>query len=423
MPGTVNFVKRIQKLLPDDLIEFIRLITNIASKNNRRLYLVGGVVRDLLLNQSNMDIDIVVEGDAISIAREIPVVDGKITVYHNFRTVKLKRGKWSIDITSARSEIYTRPGALPVITLSTLEKDLMRRDFTINSIAVSLNDFNYGELIDPYKGITDLRHKYIRILHVNSFTDDATRILRALKYEQRLGFIIEPDTLKLLKRDLDLLDTISSDRMRHEIDLLLKELKPENGLVRAAELGVLRKIHPSLNADSWLSQRFEEARKLGLSNSFLTVVYLALFIYHLKPAELDEFLLRLHYNKKISQVLTDTLALKDILPRLNKKQIANSEIYFTLCQFCQPSIIANLLAFENPTVVQKINLYLTRLMHIKPRLNGNDLKRMQIPNGPDIKEILHILHVARLDGKINTKQGEIRLLSSRGYNIRHLNHQ
>jgi tRNA nucleotidyltransferase (CCA-adding enzyme) len=212
-----------------------------------------------------------------------------------------------------------------------------------------------------------------------------------------------------------MLDTISGDRIRHELELMLKEKQPEKGLSRACELGVLQKIHPSLNGDGWLGERYTEARELGLPESSLAVVYLALLLNNLRTSELEEIYQRLHFNKTVNQTLKDTLLLKEILSVIDSTEIAPSEIYFALCKFTPLAIIAKSLAIDSPTVEQHIDLYLTKLRHIKSRLNGDDLKRMQIPAGPEIKRILHLLHVARLDGKVNTKQGEIRQVSLQGY--------
>ena len=261
MPPNINLANRINKYLPADLVTFLNTIGEAAAKQGQNLYLVGGAVRDMLLGLSHTDLDLVVEGDAIKMAQSLGLNNIKIATYQTFGTANIKWNHWSVDLATARSEIYTKPGALPEVTPSTINRDLFRRDFTINAMAVSLHPDSYGELIDPYHGSSDLKNKLICVLHENSFIDDATRIWRAIRYEQRLGFDIEPNTLHLLKRDIDMLDTISGDRIRHELELVLKEKLPEKAIHRADELAVLVKLNSALSGNSWLADKFNRDRK------------------------------------------------------------------------------------------------------------------------------------------------------------------
>ena len=215
MPEIINLSSQIIKQLPAELVRFMQVAGEVARRQGRSLYLVGGVVRDLLLERTNLDLDLVVEGDAISLASQLAAsYQAEITTHPHFGTAKLKWDRWSVDLATARSETYPWPGALPRVKPGSLESDLWRRDFTVNAMAVQLDPGHYGELIDRYRGRYDLEHKLIRVLHGKSFTDDATRIWRGLRYEQRLNFQLDPTTLKLLKRDIPRLDTISGDRIR-----------------------------------------------------------------------------------------------------------------------------------------------------------------------------------------------------------------
>ncbi len=191
----------------------------------------------------------------------------------------------------------------------------------------------------------------------NSFIDDATRIWRAIRYEQRLDFVIEPVTLRLLKRDINLLDTISSDRIRHELELVLKEKYPEKVLHRAATLGILSKIHPGLKIDEWLCERYEEAREIGLANSSLVAVYLALLFYRLTNIELDNLLTRFHFTRAVNKILKETMELKDKLPGLDKTGLIRSDIYFLLHNYSQLAIVANSLATDSTTVERNIDAF------------------------------------------------------------------
>ena len=407
MLKTMNLSSNIKNQLPAELVDLMQAAGAIASYQGQHLYLVGGVVRDLLLGEGNLDLDLVVEGDAINLAHQLAnIISGKITTHNRFKTAKLQWRKWSIDLTTARSETYDKPGALPRIKPGSLADDLFRRDFTINTMAIRLNPAQFGKLIDRYGGRDDLEHRLIRILHEKSFTDDATRIWRGLRYEQRLDFHLEPDTLRLLKRDIPMLDTISGDRIRYELEMVLREKLPEKVLSRAAELKVLPKLHPDLKGNNRLAERFEQARRLSPGESPPVALYLALLGYSLTVEAADEFITRLRFPKILAQALRDTSNLKTKLEVLANPGLSPSSVYATLKGHALTAIRANLLTNDSPVVSNHIRLFLDRLRYIKPALSGDDLQGMGISPGPQIKEILNILHEARLDGKVTGKEGE-----------------
>jgi tRNA nucleotidyltransferase (CCA-adding enzyme) len=391
----------------------MRVAGEMAQSQGQNLYLVGGVVRDLLLEQANLDLDLVLEGNAIDLARKLAEINrAKITIHPRFGTAKLRWNKWSMDLATARSETYIKPGALPSVEPGSIDSDLFRRDFTINTMAIYLNPSHYGELIDRYGGRDDLEHKLIRTLHEKSFTDDATRIWRGLRYEQRLDFQLEPNTLKLLKRDIPMLDTISGDRIRHELELILTEKYPEKVLRRAEELEVLPKLHPSLKGNGWLEEKFEQARQLSSPDLPPMGLYLALMAYHLNDEANEQFISRLRLPKLLTQTLRDTNSLKTKLESMADPELSRSSIYRLLHNYCLPAIMANSLAGDSSVARQHIQLFLDKLRYVKSSLTGNDLKRMGVAAGPRIKEILQRLHEARLDGKVTTKNDEEELVKS-----------
>ena len=404
MPEITNVARQMEKQLPTELFGFTQTAGLVAARQGQSLYLVGGVVRDLLLGRANLDLDLVVAGDAIGLAQQLAdITRGKIITHPRFQTAKLRWDKWSVDLTTARSETYDRPGALPRVQPGSLANDLFRRDFTINTMAIELTPDRYGQLIDPFRGRNDLEQKFIRVLHEESFIDDATRIWRGLRYEQRLDFQLEPDTLKLLKRDTPMLDTISGDRLRHELELSLKEEFPEKILRRAEELRVLPKLHPGLKGDGWLTEKFGLARSANLP---LPGLYLALLAYRLTDEEHEQLISRLRLAKSFAQALRQTNSLKAKLGSLADPALAPSRIYATIHDYSLTAITANSLATDSPVVRQHIQTFLTRLRYTKPALTGNDLLKMGIAPGPRIKEILRRLHEARLDGKVKSKKEE-----------------
>ena len=411
MAEITNLASKIKKQLPSELVNFMQVAGKIAVSQGQSLYLVGGIVRDLLLGRTNLDLDLVVEGNAIELAQQLAEIkQGKITTHPHFNTAKLQWNKWSIDLATARSETYAKPGALPSVKPSPIESDLFRRDFTINAMAIELSPSHYGELIDLYEGRDDLEHKLVRILHEKSFIDDATRIWRGLRYEQRLDFQLEKTTLELLKRDIPMLDTISGDRIRYELECILQEEHPEKALRRAEELGVLAKLHPSLKGNGWLAERFELARQLSSPNPPPVELYLALLAYPLTDEENECLISGLRLPKSLAQTLQDTNSLKAKLKTLAYPELKRSYTYHLLHGYSQSAIIANSLATNSAIAHQHMEIFLSKLRYVKPVLTGNDLKRLGITSGLQIKEILQRLHEARLDGEVTSKQGEVELV-------------
>lgn len=206
----------------------LRQIGEVAQSQGMKAYLVGGPVRDLLLDSSHIDLDITVEGNGIRLAQKFAKLYPRVKVvaYPAFKTatVFLLHGQ-QVDFATARRETYKRPGAFPQVVPSCLHDDLFRRDFTINAMAVSICPPTWGKVIDPFGGGRDLRAKKIRVLHKNSFIDDPTRILRAARLAARLHFTFEPATLKLIKEAIEgkALETISKGRYKKEMDKIKKE--------------------------------------------------------------------------------------------------------------------------------------------------------------------------------------------------------
>ncbi len=239
LTGVKNLSNLLNKCLPQIRVAFLQLIARHAKSNNMAVYIVGGFVRDLILEHPSLDFDIVVEGDAIQLAKNLKEsYGGKVSTHKRFRTAKwiikdIQRDLLSqissdieqnpqdlpesLDLISARTEFYDRPTALPQVEQSGIKLDLHRRDFSINTLAMRLDGRHYGELYDYWGGLNDLNHGIIRVLHSLSFVDDPTRLIRAVRFEQRFNFTIEPRTFQLMQEALDLIKQVSGDRLRHEL--------------------------------------------------------------------------------------------------------------------------------------------------------------------------------------------------------------
>jgi tRNA nucleotidyltransferase (CCA-adding enzyme) len=408
MRRDLNLTADIKTYLPAEMVSFLDQAGRLAADNGQHLYLVGGVVRDLLLHRPNFDLDLVVEGDALPLARKLEAMTGaKLVVHTAFRTANLRWDKWSVDLVTARSETYRRPGALPTVQPGSLMSDLYRRDFAINAMAVDLDPRRFGKLVDYLGGWADLYKRQIRVMHNDSFIDDATRIWRAIRYEQRLGFHLEAATRRLLIRDILMLETISKDRIRHELEAVFREEYPEKVLCRAARLGVLAALHPSLRADRWLALKFSQARAVNAGQSLPLELYYALLGYRLTLNEAEQLIDKLRLSRTASGTMTDTIGLKTRLDTLRQPGLSRSKACALLEEYPAVAVTANLIATGSSTTRRWLKLYLDQLCHVKPLLTGNDLQKMGIPPGPAMKAVLREVLNARLDGKAKTREDEI----------------
>ena len=411
MPKPVSLTSKIKERLPAELVRLMEAIGAIAAHQGRQLYLVGGGVRDLLLERETFDLDLVTDGDAIGLAQLLSnTTQGKIIVHTRFRTANVRWNEWSIDLTTARSETYDHPGALPRVKPGSLSDDLFRRDFTINAMAMQLSPGRYGDLIDLYGGQEDLGRGLIRVLHEQSFIDDATRIWRALRYEQRLDFNLEMETLELLKRDTIMLDTISGDRIRHELELVLKEAYPEKFFQRADQLQVLSQLQPGLKGNRDLSKKFDQARQVSSPSPPPAGLYVALLAYSLSGEQVEQLVERIRLPRPLAETLRDTCQLKTEAVSLAAGDLKPSHVYSILHGYTPAALTANSLSTDSPIVSRNIRQYLTKFRYVKPLLTGEDLKTMGLIPGPRISEILDRLRAARLDGEVTNRRGEERLV-------------
>jgi tRNA nucleotidyltransferase (CCA-adding enzyme) len=329
-------------------------------------------------------------------------------VHRRFGTAKLRAGNLTVDLAMARTETYARPGALPTVRMGSIQDDLARRDFSINAMALRLDPAGFGKLVDPFNGQQDLESKVIRILYDRSFIDDATRMLRAVRYEQRFGFQLETATEKLLRQNVSMLGTISGDRIRHELELILREEYPEKALRRAGDLGLLSEVHPALKGNGRLKAMFEKAREVVSPPSL--ALYFAFVAYCLGEPECEGFTARLKMPSTVSRVIRDTARLRERLPSLESPDLPPSAICQLLQEYPPTPILACAIAANSALVQERLTLYLTRWRHVRTALGGDALKGLGVPSGPRLGQTLKALHDAKLDGKIQSREDEIQLV-------------
>ncbi len=403
----VNIGKKIETFLPEKILALVKAAGEIAAAKGQTAYLVGGVVRDIFLGRPKQDLDLVVEGDALSLARQLAKSKGGRVVTHTrFGTATISQDNISLDVVTARSETYSEPGALPKVKPGTIRDDLFRRDFTVNAMSVSLSPNDFGELFDPYGGKADLDRGLIRALHQRSFKDDPTRIWRAIRYEQRLGFRMEFDTEVMMRRDVTMMVRVSGDRLRHELERVLEEDYPEKSIYRAGRVGALQQLLPSLEVDAWLVGRFGLARQLSAGSKPDPDIYLSLLVWRLGETDLKTFMEHLKFGGETAKVLRDIPGTKRAVPTLVAEELKPSEIYYLLERYRLRAVQAALLIMDYGLIRQRLELYLANLRFVKPSLTGEDLKKMGVPEGRRLGWMLKKLREAKLDGDVKSRQGE-----------------
>lgn len=231
--------------------QILNLIQEVVEKHNLEAYVIGGYVRDLLLKRPSKDIDVVCLGSGIDLAEKVKARLGKeasLAVYKNFGTAAIKSGSWEIEFVGARKESYRANSRKPIVENGTLQDDQNRRDFTINALAISLNESNLGALIDPFDGLKDLEDKLIRtpLSPAETFSDDPLRIMRAIRFASQLNFDIEPDTFDGIQQVKDRLSIVSQERITDELNKIILSPVPSYGFKLLFSTGILAGFFPEM---------------------------------------------------------------------------------------------------------------------------------------------------------------------------------
>ena len=417
--------------LPRARASLLRALGKLADEGGVSLYLVGGVVRDLLLKQENWDLDLTVEGDGIAFARLVAVqYRAGLAVFERFATARLTfPDGFKMDIATTRRESYEQPAVLPTVQSASIEEDLYRRDFTVNAMAMQLNPQQFGRMLDPYGGQSDLRARTLRVLHAGSFQDDPTRIFRAIRFEQRFGFHLERTTVRLLAQaaSTNLIQRLSGPRLQNEILLLLAERDPVRAIARLEQLKLLRFLHRRLcdtknvkrtvtavpKAFAWWAHRFPD------SVIDKPIVYLMALSSESSPAVVASMIRRLALSREQAKKMNIGRHRVDrTLKRLTGKgKLQPSKVYRLLAKFSDEALIL-LLAKQRITQSGLWGLLKRQLVaYMKNRamktvLTGRDLQAMGLLPGPQYTTILGKLLDARIDGTVTTEADE-RVLAQR----------
>ena len=411
-----NYEQIIEFFSPE-LKGILKVIFSVSKSLKASTYLVGGIIRDALLGIPNYDIDIVVEGDGIEFGQKLADrFDAKLEIHWKFGTsvLVLKNGQ-HIDIATARVEYYKKPAALPSIESGSIKQDLARRDFTINSLALSLNKKNFGEILDYFGGRQDLKDKKIKILHKMSFIEDPTRIFRAVRFEKRLGFVMDRETedIAITTINMDIVSKLTGVRIRDELIYILNEEKPYSAIKRLYDLGALAKI----GIKSSIDRAFTEAARKVLRSQIQLKPFtgekvkkwrllLVLLFENMSTSGIEKWCARMKVRKKDAVVIIKVLCHMDEARKQIRDQVKDNHALYRIVSAYQPElqVITHSWGLEYKKNIKK---YFSKLSAIKLEISGEDLKSMGYKPSSKFREVLEEVFALKLNGKISGRESQL----------------
>lgn len=421
---TENCAELLTERLPSKLMSILRMAGEAADHHGASIYCVGGFVRDLFLQVPNFDVDFVVEGEGEKVIRDLAHrLGGKERIHERFQTavISLPDGT-KLDVATARTEYYEFPAALPTVEKSSIREDLYRRDFTINTLAICLNPDRFGNLIDYFGGRKDIDQGLIRILYNFSFVEDPTRILRAIRFEQRYGFNIEADTLRFAQDAIDrkLLGKLSYKRILQELILILGEKDPWLSLDRMKDIGVWQYVLPEVDLNTisrttlkripilkaWWSERYHK------TNIRTWLIYMMVLLHQLSEEQVEDIFRRYSLDLYAQQAIRESRLVPDIIQQLKlNNDLPPSYIYSLIGSWHAESSIFLLLSLRDEQIYEAVTRYLDARDRTRIETDGHLLKEMGIKPGPIFSQILGDLYQLRLDGAVTSKDEEAALVA------------
>lgn len=413
---------RIRGNLPREILELLEESGTLAEEAGVHVYLVGGIVRDLIMDRPNLDIDLVVDGDGPAYTALLAKrKNGNIVVHDRFGTsVVMLPGRRRVDVATARTETYETGGALPKVAFGPIEADLDRRDFSINAMAVSLNKGNFGELLDYFEGVEDIRKKRVRVLHHGSFIDDPTRIFRAVRFEQRLGFHMTKETEKLVKVGVEdeLLRTVSGARLRNEIMAIFMEKDAAAAVRRLEEFGVWGALVPGLSAGPETVKLFQEVvlaedeLKQGLTPTYKrSDAFIKALLSGTDQDVAESFGCLINLSQSRQKEIIGVMAwAPEACRRLEDHRLPVSVAWEDLHGKTDETLVY-VYAVCGPDARRNIKRFI-EIRKTKPLINGNDLVAMGYRPSARFAGVLQEVLKAQLDGKVDTREAEREMAAS-----------
>jgi tRNA nucleotidyltransferase (CCA-adding enzyme) len=420
-----NVGSLLRERLPNKLLDLVRSAGVLAKSMGFEAYVVGGFVRDMLLGRSNLDLDLVVEGDGVAFAEALSrQYGGRVKAHHKFRTaVIILPGEQRVDVATARLEYYEYPAALPTVELSSIKMDLYRRDFTINALAVHICPESFGRLVDFFGAQRDIKERTIRVLHSLSFVEDPTRILRAVRFEQRFNFRIGPQTERLIRNAIaqNFIHKLSGARVFHEMRHVLEDDNPLACIQRLQQLKLLAAIHPLLalthqketvlpeveRVINWYQMLYAEPK------AEIWRVYLLGLCAGLDDEQVQGVTKRLGFSPQHEKMFTQMRnSIRDSSARIFEWEYRRgpaSDLYLLLKDLPLEGLLYLMARNPKENIRKYISLFLTTLRHQRIDITGEDLKVMGVDPGPRYGDILRKVLAAKLDGLADCKDDQIAL--------------
>ncbi|MGZ8460197.1 MAG: CBS domain-containing protein [Candidatus Deferrimicrobiaceae bacterium] len=416
-----------RELLPAQVFQLLVDAGEVAGRIGMKAYVVGGFVRDLVMRNPNLDVDIVIEGDGIAFSEAFSQDHPcRVRPHHKFGTAVLVfPDGYKVDVATARVEYYREPAALPTVEYSSLKLDLYRRDFTINTLAIRLNPGVFGELIDFFGAQRDIKERVLRILHSLSFVEDPSRILRAMRFERRFGFAIGRHTQNLIRNAvrLDLIGRLPKPRLFSELELILKEEEPVGILRRLSDFHIGPSLHPMITLEKAQIGLLEETSEILVWFSLLfleekverwAVLFLSL-LTPLSPDEAKKFATALGVGRRVREwVRVAKDEADDITHKLLSARVVSRKFVYDCLSPLPNEVILYLMAkAKNNDIKRYISLYFTQLKYVRPVISGKDLKDLGYLPGPLYKQILDEVLERKFVGELRTRADEMSFVLTR----------
>jgi len=412
-----DILTMIRQNLSERVFQILEICGKVGDKRDTNTFVIGGSVRDILLSKPSLDIDIVVEGDGLTYSKAIrDEIKGELKTYGAFGTATINsKDGVRIDIASARREEYGSPAMLPEVSVGNLKDDMFRRDFTINSMAISLNRKSFGELIDLFSGAKDLSRGTIRVLHDKSFEDDPTRIIRAVRFEARLGFKMDEKTEKLLKNALTsrMLERLTPERKRYEVELAFSEKRTDLVAERMRKLGIFGHLARGLRGPD---KRQIERIQSSIEKFSKTLKPRAWIVYTVAVADTLPFAQAVGFAKSISlprKQIQKIIQVKMVKPEMTRLEsshdTAPSSVYRILKGLSPEGLVYMYSLARKETAKERIEEHINNYRTQKILITGEDIKRLGITEGPIFTTILEKVLDARIDGTVGSYEDEMEL--------------
>ncbi len=417
--STGKFLASVESLIPAEASTALRRLGSLADDEGLRAHVVGGFVRDMLLGRRNLDMDVVVEGDGVHFAeRAAAELGGRVKIHRRFGTAVLVLSRTlHVDVTSARTEYYTRPGALPTVERSSLRQDLFRRDFTLNAMAACINPECFGAIADPFGGLRDLERGVLRVLHSLSFVEDPTRVLRAARFERRYAFALDSASEELACRavEMGMLDEVSGARIREEMLDIIDEDSPSSVFERLVDLGALEVILAEGVPASEAVRRtaLAEAAFRRLASLFprpprRRVVLVTALASAADRTSAEHWLKHFRFGREYGEpsLAASTRGDATLATLRSRAKMRDSRLYSLLEQLPDETVVV-LWGLGDRIARERIERFVTELARVRPTVSGADLIALGYQPSEAFSSILARARYDRLDGRAVGRDAEL----------------